>query len=429
MVVPRVCILSFCRSEEFLMGNLLVFETLRVGFPTARIELWDNASDPDCYEKIRKAATAAGCETMPPFEKRVEHADWLERMTKEAQPDEPLVFLDPDVVFWKSVEDWKFPEGTLIAGRYIPRYRLFAEAVSDERLHTSLLWIMRPGEIEKLRRGKEYLFDFRPFHGAIFRDGKNFRHLDTGSALFSVVKDRAYRFTEADLDCYDHVWSGSAMDYNEETVRPEALALMRESHATARKDPSKLKGLWKYQEALFKRYAEEGESEAVPAVYSKPSEAEMHIRWAQDDKGAAALIDYFGYATQLADDLVDMDREGTKTLTGRSRIMAELLYVLLVKIPGNPFFRKHEMHFIPLFTNCLVQWDASNTWSESEKKESRIFAYVQREAAGRLVEQVAYLVGGFQWAKEVVREIHEYYHATYMVESFDQFEAECKEKR
>jgi hypothetical protein len=284
---------------------------------------------------------------------------------------------------------------------------------------------LHPEEIGSLTGGKEYLYDFRPFHGAIFRDGNNFRHLDTATALYSVLKHRAYHFTEAELDCYDHMWSGSILDYLEETAVPEVLSLLHDSHALV-KTPEKLKGVWKYQEALFKRFSVPESSEAIVPAYSKPSEVEMHRRWAQNNEDAALLIDFFGYATQLADDFVDLDREGLRTVEGRSAIMCELLYTLLVKIPGNPFFRRHEAHFVPLFTNCLALYDASNTWHSSAKKETRMFAYVHREAAGRLVEQVAFLVGGFQWAKQVVREVHDYYHGALGIESFDQFEAEAR---
>jgi hypothetical protein len=426
-VIPSVRILTFCRGKEFLPGNLLVFKSIRVGFPAARIEAWDNASDPECYKEIVAAANAAGCEVMPRFKKRIEHADWLERMTREAPPGEPLVFVDPDVVFWKKVEGWKFPDETLIAGRYVPRIQLLKSAPSDARLHTSLLWITKPGEVANLREGKDYLYDFRPFHGTLFLDGKNFRHIDTAGPLYSVLKHRAYRFTETELDCYDHVWSGTAMDYIEAEGTPETIALFHDTHKDAKESPEKLKGLWKIQEAFFKRMSIPEPAESVAPVISIPSEAEMHLRWAKGDKDAAFLMDCFGWATQIADDLTDADTENVSTLKKRSLAMSHLLYILLIRIPGNPFFRANEMHFASLFPVLISQWDASNEWGTARKLETRMFSYVTRAVCGRLLEQVAYVVGGLDWMAQVTRELHDYYYGeSGRVESFADWEKEPK---
>lgn len=169
--------------------------------------------------------------------------------------------------------------------------------------------------------------------------------------------------------------------------------------------------------------------EIVPAIgkaegRSKPTESEMHKRWANGNQDAADLIDYFGYATQLADDLVDLDTPNVETKLKRSAVMADLLYVVLYKIPGNRFFRENEAHFAPLFVNGLVTWDASNEWAESDSKTTRQFAYVLRETTARLVEHVAFLVGGFQFSKQVAREIHDYYHGAMGIESFEKWDQE-----
>jgi hypothetical protein len=415
-------ILTFCRGEDYLFGNTLVFKTLRTGFPTAEVMVYDNASDPACAEVIHKAARKADC-AFKRYDERMQHADWVDCMvTGASTADEPLVILDPDVVFWQSVEGWKFPAETLLAGRLIPRIRWQKDVICEPRLHTSFLWFPKPKAILELSAGKPWLYDWHPFHGSFYRDeAGTWHHVDTAGALFSAVREAAHAFTEVEMDAYDHLWGGTCPDYYAAACDPDVAAMVLRSHADAKEDLQKIRGLWKYQEAAFKRWAP---AALAPPIISKPAEVEMHRRWAQGNEDAADLIDYFGYATQLADDLVDLDRTGVQTKEGRSAVMADLLYTLLNKIPGNRFFRQHEAHFVPLFVNGVVTWDASNTWAKADKKETRMFAYVMREACGRLVEYVAYLVGGFQWSKQVAREIHDYYHGEMGIESFDTWDAE-----
>ena len=51
----RVYILTHCKSLESLYGSVLVFQTLRVGFPTSPIHVFDNGSLPEAREAIREA--------------------------------------------------------------------------------------------------------------------------------------------------------------------------------------------------------------------------------------------------------------------------------------------------------------------------------------------------------------------------------------
>lgn len=165
----------------------------------------------------------------------------------------------------------------------------------------------------------------------------------------------------------------------------------------------------------------------VQPIVSGPSEAEMHLRWAQGNKDAAFLMDCFGWATQIADDLTDADTENVSTLKKRSLAMSHLLYILLIRIPGNPFFRANEAHFASLFPVLISQWDASNEWATARKLETRMFSYVTRAVCGRLLEQVAYVVGGLDWMAQVTRELHDYYYGeSGRVESFSDWEKEPK---
>lgn len=428
MVTPlRVAILTFCRKPEFLFGNTLVFKTLREGFPTAQVEVWDNASDPESFEAIRAAARAADVQAVYRIKKEVLHADWIEaRVRAAAAAGERLVIVDPDVAFWDVVEGWTFPEGTLLAGRAIPRMKVY-EAIVEPRLHTSFLWFPDPRALVAFLDGQpKALYDFHAFRGSLFHDGHYLRHVDTCGALFSVLApEQKYVYAEGDLDAYDHLWIGTSPDYAETYAEPSVLELLREARVEAEKDVTRIRGLWERQEAVFRAAEVTLPPPVVPVTKSlREAQGEMYRRWAKGNEQAARLMNAFGYATQLADDFTDADTANVSTLERRSETMTRLLHVLLVEIPGNAFYRQHEAAFRPLFVNCLTVWDASNTWKSGKKLETRMFSYVLREAAGRLLEMIAYLVGGLDWSRQVTREIHDYYHGEHGVEPFSAWEAE-----
>lgn len=417
----QVRILTFCREEQFLFGNTLVFKTLRTGFPTADIEVWDNASCPEARREIARQATKADARFVM-TEGRTTHADWIAQMVRDAPAGEPLVLVDPDVAFWESVEDLTFPDDTLMAGRLIPRMQVWG-AIVEPRLHTSLMFFPDPERVRAFLAGLHpALFDFRPFHGAVYREGEALRHIDTCGPLYSVAKDRCYAFTEKELNRYDHIWMGTSPDYMREFFDAETCAYVENLHAKTRENLENLRGDWKVQEAIFKRNGVELVA-PKPPVSSRTPEIEMQLRWAQGNQDAADLMGLFGYATQLADDLVDLDRKWVQTHEGRAEVMSEVLLACLIKIPANPFFHEHRHHYGPLFVSCLGTWEPTVSWAKSPKKETRMFAYVLREATGRLFEMTAFLVGGSRWQRQVVREIHDYYHGSGGVESFEAWEA------
>jgi hypothetical protein len=267
-------------------------------------------------------------------------------------------------------------------------------------------------------------------------DGRKLMVYDRSTRpLYSAVRKDKGAWEEANVsvevlerDTYESKWS---VQLGNETLFILPVAPEQEIVDEAR-------GV-RYLEALCTVYDGAGREvgsayvELVPAarprlvVESIPSEGEMHLRWAKGNKNAAFLISCFGYATQLADDLTDNNTENVSTLKKRSLAMSKLLYCLLIQIPGNRFFREHERHFIPLFPVLIAQWDASNEWAGATKPDTRMFGYVMREACGRLIEQVAYLVGGLDWLMQVAREIHDYYHGAHGVESFEAWSREGKE--
>jgi hypothetical protein len=249
----QVRILTFCGNREALYGAVMVFKTIRTGFPTAEILVLDNAGK--CASEIHKAATDAGCEYHR-LETQIEHGDFIERAIRNASG--PLAIVDSDVVFWKNVEDWTFGDA-LIAGRYIPKYfEMILGGISMARVHPSFYFIpdaeRLAGAMDGINIKTSGGFYFHPFHPtAVVVDGE--RHVyDTGACAYSLLRDGFAHFTPEHLDAYDHLACGANFDWARGYMDGGVLKAMDRVHKAAREgDLEKIRGFWRLQERFFAR--------------------------------------------------------------------------------------------------------------------------------------------------------------------------------
>lgn len=250
---PDVFILTFCKNIDQLYGSLLVFKTLRDGFPHATVSVCDNASIPDAVCEIKRAAQVTGC-LFHQFQHEVLHPDFLLACLSNGT-SQRVVFLDPDVVFWKSVEDWEF-EG-LVAGRRIPLFfDEYTQCVTVPRLHTSMLFVQdrkrlrhHIAEIQHLR------FDFHPFRPVMVPQGKTWVRYDTGATLFHAMPEEMQPFRHEHLESYDHLFCGTHFDHVRQFISPTDRATWQALHDGVQKDYRCLKGAWETQEAYFRSRA------------------------------------------------------------------------------------------------------------------------------------------------------------------------------
>lgn len=240
-----VVILTYCEHPALAYGSLMVFETLRVGFPTAEVLVVDNGSHPDVVPLIAKAAQDAGCSFVPASRK---HFSAFHRwLLLEQDSMKSVVLLDPDVVFWGSVEDWHF-DGVM-AGRLIPDLYNYG-VTSLSRLHPSHLWVP---SVAKLRLALNNLnangFDpFRQFSAPA--NGKMY-FWDTGAGMYQALASQCKSFTEAQLDCYDHLFYGSHLPVIQPALNDNGVTYTAHQ-AAARGDLDALKGIWREQDKHFK---------------------------------------------------------------------------------------------------------------------------------------------------------------------------------
>lgn len=252
----NVFILIFCRNLELFYGSELIFKTLRVGFPNAKVTVLDNGSLPSAIDEIKILARENDClfeEMHPPG---IQHYEFLQntiRMMADRKGNKgPLVFLDPDICLWDSCEDFSF-EG-LIAGRAIGRfYDQCTKTITMPRLHSSFLWIENPDELQReIRKQIVKRFDFQPFLSFSFRFDETWYRYDTGANLFAAIPDRVSWFTEDHLNRYDHIFSGSHIDWILDALDENNRKLMIETHELAKNGClEEIKGIWKYQQEVW----------------------------------------------------------------------------------------------------------------------------------------------------------------------------------
>lgn len=246
---PNVFILTWCGYLERIHGSTLVFNSLRVGFPSARVHVVDNASHPLVRPTIEKLALGCGA-TFREVKNPVSHPAFLD-WALSTDVDEPAVFVDPDITFWRSVEAWQI-DG-LMAGRLIPAFDCpYTGCVTQPRLHTSFLWVPSPRRLlEEIAAIRATYPEFDPFGQRMFPlDGRWIR-FDTASAAYMAMPRRMQAFGPEELDAYDHLFAGSNLNLVGEKLDEQFLRVMSKADEYARTNGSVPRGIWRQQQEWF----------------------------------------------------------------------------------------------------------------------------------------------------------------------------------
>lgn len=246
----QVRIVTCCPEEAALYANLLIFRSLRIGFPTARVIVTDNGSRPWARVRIMEAVHRCGAEMRvagPMF-----HGELIARLLGDLPDGEPAVFMDPDICFWEKVENWRFPETTLLAGRLIPTHRCDVEqCVIHRRLHSSFLWMPDPRRLRLTLPGVTEEATWRQFKWNVGAE----KHLwDTGARPYAdLPPECVHAFDEAQLDCYEHLFAGTEAARFLPRIGEDFRPLFEQLHEAARQPdlPASMRGAWKIQDRYF----------------------------------------------------------------------------------------------------------------------------------------------------------------------------------
>lgn len=264
-----VHILATCRKAELLPATLMVFQSLRVGFPTAKVMVQINAFPRDFvpYSEmlIRKSVEVelekmgGKWETVPA--NATTHHEWICSLIEKEK--EPFFICDTDICLWSNFECFDFT-GAALAGRYVPQfYCNFTKAITRPRLHGCLLYI---DPVKVKSKAEEYGNQFPDCYATprpTLQDLVFPRYVpcgpmgkvsfyDTCSVLYCAIGGQ--KFTDEQNLVFDHLQSGTLSDLVAPTY---PSGNMREWHAAVLDQPHLIKGQWERDKAFYKSaYAE-----------------------------------------------------------------------------------------------------------------------------------------------------------------------------
>ena len=107
---------------------------------------------------------------------------------------------------------------------------------------------------------------------------------------------------------------------------------------------------------------------------------------------ARSYLECICFAARLMDDAVDADHGPVD--------LPRLFHVLLVELPGNPFFLAHREALLALHSATLNAWQDADVWLKLTDLR-RQHALVFRDYLTELGLTVAYLVGGYEHRRQI----------------------------
>lgn len=255
--MTRVYVITFCHNMDLLYGSTLVFPSIRTGFPNADLVVIDNGSIAEAIPFIQTSVAHAHGKFYRIS--TISHHDLLRQIVFGNQ--QPIAIVDPDVCFWQSMESVLsgMKPHELIAGRLIPSFNdPYTGCLTKARIHTSCLLIPDPvalaNRIQQITNDKFNWDAFRPVMISV--DGQWVRY-DTLAGLMHLSENIKV-FSDEDLECYDHLFCGSHIDwFCERTPDSPWKSKFIELHQRTKKDYSSLRGVWRLQNEFFKDAAKE----------------------------------------------------------------------------------------------------------------------------------------------------------------------------
>jgi hypothetical protein len=121
---------------------------------------------------------------------------------------------------------------------------------------------------------------------------------------------------------------------------------------------------------------------------------------------AAEFLVEITEAAHFFDDLYDND-----VVLTRANLL-DAMWVVMVALPRNEFYRKFFWELQPLVTNAIINWRVANNLEASPSGETDLrVAFVVRSSYADLIQQTALLCGGPEWAAQVGVEVRRKCHA------------------
>jgi len=109
------------------------------------------------------------------------------------------------------------------------------------------------------------------------------------------------------------------------------------------------------------------------------------------------------YIAHLWDDLVDKDKNRT------SEDISTAFKIIIVGIGENPFYTSNYLILKTTLINIILQWEDANVLEKSENEHDVQMSWMLRAGIIQLISTCAFLVGGWDWSKEIGPSIRRLY--------------------
>lgn len=397
-------ILVSCRKPELIRYSTLVFETVRVGFPTARIVVTGNALPEFALGPVEAACAASECE----FENGPEtiHHRYIDDLLETET--EPFILSDTDIIYYSKVEDWKFD--TALAGCRIPEFEdEFMGAITRSRLHTSLLFV-DPVLFRKQWAEYESGFAITPFRTianpcdplCISLNGRRY-FSDTMSIAYHAIGGT--EFTAENKDSYFHLHFATIEDLVLHNLTNSSE--VKSSREKVLANPELGKGEWRAQYEHYENRVPVFDGKDVIAPITT-EEAARARQWNYDlclgNTEAMSFGDvWYGYAHGI-DDLVDTMKDGRPTMS-RDQIIS--LFFCAAVLYNHPFYMKNQALLYPLIIETTNLYKLSAGWEGSPKPHLRAIADVLRSCGLKMHTAIALICGGENHMIDIARRMYE----------------------
>jgi hypothetical protein len=252
-----VYISAYSRSSDGDKRASLFLDTIRVGFPTARIyvECSLACDDNEFMERCHKLNLF-----ITPL-KIHNHGLWHETLFGVNQT--PYIICDTDMVFFDSMEE-VLPADLAnqelgMVGRYIPEfYDPMLKCIHSARLHTSLMYInpmVFKNMLDKVWPDSREIYTYTPLASlikpqVIFFNQRPmffdcFAHACHVGVPFAILQDAA-------LNRYEHLMCGAWLEDAVRRLPTNLGEQLTKCHELALADKNSIRGLWKAQDEYYK---------------------------------------------------------------------------------------------------------------------------------------------------------------------------------
>lgn len=252
-MIERVHILVTVRKPGLYPAADLIFQTLRVGFPTAAVTVQANGCRPEILARLAdrceevKAHLVTG---MPP----TQHDYWLGRLVEVSH--EPFWICDTDMVFFDSMEGLNLPA---LAGEYQPTFlEEFTGTIHVDRLHSALLWIRPVAVRDAIRQYCSKCPDppaVQPervlIHQTYIPTPNGTLFYDTAAGLYHAIGGK--HFDQPVLARFEHLQCATYVDLIQPKL--EDAPGLADLHQRVYSDPQAAKGIRAQQQAYYARRA------------------------------------------------------------------------------------------------------------------------------------------------------------------------------